>query len=415
MLCLLAVVLLISAAALPAQAGSYMGPYGHSLTDSGFAEFSQVGNVIVIVVDRLDYDYIVDGLKQDKHLLDFFDGFTMYEDAVSACARTVPALIHMFTGAEKLMYQVSQKTLLQEAWTYGGRDLLRDVNDAGYSVEIYSKMDYLFSDMRYVEQHVKNYYSRWMLPKKLIWPVDHGLGASWQANLRSVLPAAVCIYPDNRIELDKEPEPIIAGETYDFNDYDYYRLLAEASADRWKKAFKIYHFHGSHEPYHMDANGNMIKNSTTPLEQTRGNFRHLAAFFQRLKELQIYDRSTIVVTADHGYAVNDYTGIQKATRVGLFYKPAGARGKLKRSSAPVTTADIPATVLKSMGADYSAYGLALDEVTSKNRRIRLYYKTANDLEIDEERQLFVYEIRGKASELKNWVEIWSSQILFPYN
>ena len=412
---LLVIGMLLSEAALPAQAYVYMGPYGHSLTDSGFAEFSRGDNVVVVVVDRLDYDYIVDGLKEDKHLLDFFDGFTMYEDAVSGYARTAPALLHMFTGADKLLYQVDFKTALREAWTYGGRNLLADVTAADYSVEVYTNMDYLFSDMDYVGRYVKNYYNRWMEPKTPVGPADFRMEATWQGNLRWFGPEMRSIYPDNRVELDIEPQPLTPGQTYQFNDHYDYSLLAEATADRWEKSFKIFHFHGAHEPYRMLANGQVLDEPSNPQEQTRGNFLHLSNFFARLKELQVYDRSTIIVTADHGYAVNDYSGIQKATRVGLFYKPAGAKGKLKRSSAPVTTADIPATVLKAMGADYSAYGLALDEVTSKNRQIRMYYKTASDIDTDEERQLFTYEIRGKASKLKNWVEIRSTPILYPYN
>jgi arylsulfatase A-like enzyme len=107
--------------------------------------------------------------------------------------------------------------------------------------------------------------------------------------------------------------------------------------------------------------------------------------------------------------------VQKETRVGIFYKPAGATGEAVYSSAPVTTADIPATVLKAMGADYSLYGAALDEIAQGQDRVRPYYKTIYVGDPLKEAYLYTYEIRGDASVFDNWVLVDEGEIPYGYN
>ena len=417
---LLAVCLLVPMLSLRTEAVFY-APSGHSLTIEGFNEFSQVKNVIVLVLDRLDFDYIEKALEEKPDMFEDLEGFTLFDNAVSGHARTVPALLHMFTGADDLMFQVNDKTLLKDAWTYGDRELLADVEKAGYSTEIYTKINYLFSDMAYAETYVDNYTSRWVEQKTIFIDEEKSMNpVSRQCRIKEPAQHRVDLYAENQVILGSYKEPKNDQKVYAFDDAHYYKLLSASTADRWQKTFKIYHFYGSHAPHTMTADGKVNANGTNSTAQTLGNFFYLSVFFNRLKELGVYDQSTIIITADHGAAIDDWAPVKKATRVGLFYKPAGATGELKVSSAPVCTSDIPATILKAMGADYSAYGPALDETPEDSDRVRIYCKTSYIRGSGEnarayEGYMYTYEIRGHAGDMKNWVMVKQGMIPFGYN
>ena len=395
-------------------AGAYdldTGGSSYSLSDEGFYEFSAGENVLVIVLDRLDFDYVEAALREDPEVFAGFDGFTVYKNAVSSYARTRPALLHMMTGAEELIYQKSSAALYDEAWTYGGRELLADVAKAGYSAEFYTKLNYLFSDMDYARRHAMNFYDgKQAVNTSLV------VGKLLRLSAYRYCPALMknLFWADTNYY--NEGALLSSGvETYQYNDAVYMKGFTESTADRERPAFKLYHFFGPHAPYTMDELGQESTESTSASRQLRGNLLHLSALFQRMKALGVYDDATIIITGDHGAAVSDMKPVQKETRVGIFYKPKGASGEAVFSSAPVCTADIPATVLKAMGVDHSAYGVALDETPENSDRVRNYYKTIYVGEPLKEAYLYTYEIRGDASAYSNWVMVEEGEIPYGYN
>ena len=157
----------------------------------------------------------------------------------------------------------------------------------------------------------------------------------------------------------------------------------------------------------MNADGTFSSAPTSSLEQTMGCFNILFAAFDKMKELGIYEDATIIILGDHGAPVTDNKPISKETRIGLFYKPSGSAGTpLRCSAAQVSTQNIPATIVKSTGADYTAYGQALDDIGENDEITRVYYKaicppptSSNEYEI------YKYHINGDASDLKNWVVV----------
>jgi len=122
-----------------------------------------------------------------------------------------------------------------------------------------------------------------------------------------------------------------------------------------------------------------------------------------MKSLEIYEKATIIITADHGAAINDSKPVSKPTRIGLFYKPSGSAGTpLAYSAAQVSTENIPATLLKAAGADYSAYGSALDEISEDEQITRSYVKSLTESGGSGERQIYKYDIVGDAADFDNW-------------
>ena len=160
---------------------------------------------------------------------------------------------------------------------------------------------------------------------------------------------------------------------------------------------------GSHAPYTLNADGTRSTEPTTAVAQTKGCFTLVFEVLSQMKALGIYDDATIIITADHGAPVNDTKPLLKATRIGLFYKPSGATGALTLSSAPVSTANVAATLIASAGLEKPAYGLSLDQVTAENTPVRYYYKSISEPGGNNETAVCRYRVVGDAADFANWI------------
>lgn len=369
----------------------------YCLTDSGMYEYSSKDNIFVFVLDRMDYYFTIQQiLNEDPDFFAPLDGFTQYTNAVSAYARTQPALNHLLTGSETA-FSCSAKEFYANSWDEDGKHILQDLTKQDYSIEIYSTLGYLFSDMSYAGKYVDNFAKT--------NTVDPGAVLTKLMQLSAYRHAPIALKPFYWADTAYYNTDVLSGSAvsaYHYEDTYYMPGLAESTASREQNSFKFYHFNGSHPPYTMNADGSASEETTTTILQTRGCFTHLFAAFERMKELGIYEDATIIITGDHGNAWDDTLPVQAATRIGLFYKPSGSAGTpLKLSAAPVCTDNVSATIAKAAGlADYSAYGPALDDIAEDAQVTRYYYKT---LAIDGwERTVCKYTITGDAVDFANW-------------
>ena len=385
------------------------GISGYYLSDENFAQLGSE-NVLVFVLDRLDYDYIEQGLRRDPELLSGLDGFTSYTNAISGYARTKPALVHMVTGAEKNAFQIPAEQYYREAWDEKA-NLLQILRDAEYSVNLYSNIRNLFSDASFAASYLEN--------------VTNGrAGMNYTVTAQKLLQLSAFRYMPTVLK------PFFWADTnyynadiyydshhsvYQFDDAEYAQRLCGATVGDGN-VFRLYHFFGPHAPYTMNEDGTASETETTLYAQTKGSFVNLVRIFDRMKELGIYEDATIIITGDHGSAVSDTKPLQKATRIGLFYKPAGSAGTpLQESAAPVSVTNIPATIAKAVGADYSAYGAALDEVAEDADITRVYYKTVCDTTTFWETEMCVYHVTGDAADFANWELVETIEIPYSYN
>ena len=122
-----------------------------------------------------------------------------------------------------------------------------------------------------------------------------------------------------------------------------------------------------------------------------------------MKESGAYDNTEIFILGDHGAAVSDRKPLQKATKIGLYHKEAGASGTpLKYSDLPVSQLNVLPTILKAAGVEnYEDYGTILSEVDEDN--VRYFYKSV--LKDGHEGEVHVYKVEGDASDFNNWKEI----------
>ena len=104
------------------------------LSNENITTFSSSDNVFVFLLDRLDYDYIEEVLNDDPTYFDELDGFTSYTNAIAEHARTLPGANYILNSSDEEIYNIPSNEYLDKAWTSNSKNMLSDLNDAGYDL-----------------------------------------------------------------------------------------------------------------------------------------------------------------------------------------------------------------------------------------------------------------------------------------
>lgn len=381
------------------------------LSNSELFDYSKENNTIVFLLDRLDYDYIAEVLAESPDYFNELDGFTSYTNAVAETARTKPGANYMLTNCDEYVYKVPQEEYFEKSWESNDKNILRDLSDDGYKVDVYTEISDMFGKGKSMEKYISNMSNTKSELNKGI--VSYKLlNLSAYRYVPNALKPYFWTYTDE-VNRDAYKEGDKEFSVYEISELNYSDGFSQFNLTD-DKYFKFYHFNGSHSPYILNADGTKSEGETNVIEQTKGSFRILFNAFAEMKKLGIYKNASIIITADHGDPVSDYEPVKKATRIGLFFKPPGVENKpLQYSNAPVSFKNIPATIARDSGISYEKYGIPLDEVSEDSDVIRKYYKSVcSDDWV--EREVYDYEIKGDASDFNNWVNVNVRPLEYPF-
>ncbi len=382
-----------------------------SATRVGEFDLSDKHNVIVLAIDSFDITFAEEVMENNPEYFDEFDGFTWYKNTTPHYSRTFPSVAYLFTG-ENSFYNAEYDEAMATAWE--NNNFLKDMKDAGYAVRIYAYQKYVNPDGEYMLEYCDNYQN--IQPE-----IDYLKLEKEMLTLSLYRTAPTSLKPFF------ETDTTQANSAYSFTNnqalsltdvYFYNRLTSQKlntnNETGEKGTFSYYLFRGCHAPYVFDENCEKTDEKVTVKEATRGALTNVNEYLRQLKELGIYDSSTIIVTSDHGRS-GTITELDAPRVVSMFYKPAGAKGEMKESLSPQQLLNVRPTVLKEMGLDYADYGTPFDEVLEDADVTRYMYMSgaSEDGSVREE-NLLTYEIKGDANNFENWKIIDKFPIEYPF-
>ena len=143
-----------------------------------------------------------------------------------------------------------------------------------------------------------------------------------------------------------------------------------------------------------------------------------------MKELGVYENSTIIIVGDHGKvgggianAENSRTkDLKKPMRTALYVKPAGItkedlpNGEMRTSNVPVAHENLWATIFQSEGISYgtdvdfaqkSVFDIENEFKGDYTNFVRKFYWTKRKPTVNSY-ELVTYEIVGDSHDFKNW-------------
>lgn len=375
------------------------------VTEEGLMSVSSKKNVVVFILDTFDTGYMDDVLLTYPEHAQALGGFTYFHNSAGSMIPTrygVPCV----TLGKQFDTSVSELNDEELASWFNEDNLLDVAARAGYSVGAYS--DSFTDGLDALSRKTMNVHGIDAYTADFAATVQT-LGG---CGLYRLLPWAM--KPQFRFTTDDVNSTIASGTAhgtgstpYTMSDISYYENLQDTrlSADDAGEAgaMRVIHLQGSHGPYFLDQNLQRRTKGTWDYEscinQSSAALKIVEEYIAQLKELGVYDNTTIMITADHGVFPFGEAALGKQTTPIMLVKPAGADTSvpLMRSDVPTGHLDIKATLSEAMSVETDAP--TMFEVAAGSRP-RYFYWIWHDGKVDHE--LVEYEIDGEALNFADW-------------
>ena len=352
-------------------------------SDYALYEVGSEENIIVFMLDMFDDNYFKRILNSEPEIADQLDGFTYFNNYTGLYSATACACTSLFTGNvfHNEMYQTDWVETQAEKRIY-----LDEVVDAGYDLYFYSDHSSILPDR--IETKLKNNFNVTIDIKNKI------------QFLEKLYQLAGCKYfPDYY----KTVAWMDGSEFNAFRDYQsesklyengnkFFRngLEEKGSVDVRDGAmeYKFIHTTGAHFPYYINSKGEDVeKNTVDAVNCARGSLQIVQNYMEMLKEQGIYDKSSIIIMADHGF----YKDGVLSNPIFLV-KPENSRGTMLVNNAPVSQQDYSATTVDLIGyGNKEDYGRSAFDVSENLDRKRLFYLYYLDEYIEKKLRLIEYQ------------------------
>ena len=362
------------------------------VSEKDIYEVSAEDNIIVFLMDMFDDRYFKELLKEEPELAEDFDGFTQYTNFTGNYSTTSYSVATLLTGqylknTEESLYdeinilyddcttfdKLADAGYLLDIYTYEGMipKRLRDASDnyieGGRRILDYMKFTkylYRLVASRYMPDFVKQY----------VWLVG--------------------------TEFDSVCEMSGEADAHSVDNIRFYEKLLKngISVQKDNKCFKFIHLDAVHYPYTMNENAERVEESeTSDLQCARGVVKILLEYLDGMKTAGVYDNSSIIITADHGYY---WDGV--ITNPVLLVKPQNAVGAMKMSAAPVSQHDFHASILTFAGLNINGkYGEDYFNIPEDTERFFYQYYLQDD-SVGGKYRLIEYKIDPEGNERKNF-------------
>ena len=374
------------------------------LSQKGLSSVSEKENIIYILFDRFDNEYIDEIKKKDPEFFNDLEGFTYFDCAVSKYTRTFPGVSYMLSGNEYSADMSAQEYLDS---TYKNSQFLKDLKNNGYRINIYADRYYEYTDAKALKgiadnvEKVKSY----KVNKKAC--VNYLSLLSFARTINLFL--SIINYANTNNGMASTLSTLeCENDMYHDDDAwlsDYYKEN-KITADESDKRFTFIYMHGCHAPYILNENGDFDENADV-ISQTVGSFKTVKLYLQQLKEAGAYDNSTIIISGDHGAPIEEFepfhTHTNKGVTTAIMVKPRNAVNKKTQTvSTEVAVEDTIPAIVKDAGIKTDRdYGKSIFDFKDGESRTRIYYQSVYDVN-QRKLELNKYEIKGNARDIKNW-------------
>lgn len=323
------------------------------LSQAGLYTVGTEENLLVLVLDSVDADQFAQALAEDPDLSRRLEGFTWYRNAMGLSDPTKYGLPALLTGqayTQPVDYAGFIAAAYADAPLY--TMLAGDVWDARFFTDSrYVSLDAGVVDNLAREELAVNDpagLTRDLLRLCAFRYAPHFLKSQLWMYSNVFLPYA---------QAQGEPVYEVTDPAFDA------RLREEGLEATVERAFRLIHLTGMHPPYTMDADCQYQAQGVTAQEQMRGCLRLAEDYLEQLRALGVYDRSAVLILADHG--------TETVHRPLLLLKRPGDTGEMAVNDAPVSYADLPATYVALLTGAQA--GTELWSIPQGQAHTRLYY------------------------------------------
>ncbi len=333
-------------------------------------DLSKDGNIVLFVVDSLSTRDLRRALGIKPDALNGFNDFVYYTNVDCCYCGTYPSLTHMLTDYY-LDFEAGVNDWTYDAWSDANcKSFYEGMKNEGYRCLLYTPdlniicgnndPNELLADKwdNFTDEPFEREVANSRIVKVMIKMAAYRM---LPQVMKDVAYVDISEYSDAVRVIDNP----IMHENYDFGD-----KLEDGgiSTHNGNKVFAVQHIMGIHS-FKNDEYGKFKDNSTCD-ETTLGCLHILNEYIEQMKKAGVYDNSTIIITADHGWDM----GQQPV----FFLKEAEASSdKMQENNAPITFHELLPTIAQIAGVKMindaaTIYDYKQDELRERKLYIRFY-------------------------------------------
>lgn len=331
------------------------------LSDEGLLEVSAEENVIIFVLDAFDDAYFQEILHEEpERYKGIFEDFTHFKNASSGAHATkvgVPAII---TG-EPYPGEISYTEYIKQSFDKDG--LYTELKKQNYDVRVYTESTFIPDESADL---VNNQVSAGYVVSSHFQLAEKYLSLTLYKYVPHILKRFFWIYTG---DFDQYK---VGGSSrgYEVVDQKFFKELQEncLQINQTKNIFRLFHLNGAHPPFILNEYAQVVDPEDTSLIcQGKGALFIVENYISQLKELGLYDSSTIIVMADHGRENLGEHGI-------LLVKEKNRQMPFEESDVPVTYYDLHSTLFRVLGINS---GQTFFEISNGTRE-RFFYRNETE-------------------------------------
>lgn len=349
---------------LTADSNAYKKSYENIwyITDEEQHTVSSDENIIVIILDYFSNQYIDTMLAQYPDALDFLDDFTYYDNTDCAYFGTFPSLVHLATGQE-IQPNMPVNDWFSYIWSCDEtKEYYNQLHQQGYQCYFYTNdQTYLCgqNSASMLDSYIEN-----LAVKSYVPQIDYPALIKTMVKFGGYRMVPYVMKPLLYTDLSEYYSMVHQQEGTVSSDNTWFLENIQNGAmklDDSSKRYIVQHLTGNHE-FRTAADGTEKVGSSLE-ENSKGCMSIMNAYLDELKELGVYDNSTIIITSDHG-------GPRDSQSIFFMKKAQEQHEGLIINHAPTSLKDFQATIIKAAGLDHSAYGRTFDEIEENEVRER---------------------------------------------
>ena len=379
---------------------------------------SKENNIVVFLTDRLDGDWLDTTFEKYPDIKDKLDGFTYYHNNISGFTNTFPSVAQMITGVKfdntfrgKFLETVWEKhnvidilnendfsvnLLIDELATYKRKSQIMDrcdnyeYADCGFSINITG--DYgVIQIMSYLSAMK---ISPYLAKDIFITPIPMDF-SNYFVKTDEVIP--------------QRQKTAVSPNT----DVAFYNYLKENGlrADNSEKTYTFVHLNGVHGinrlvsslyPEYDNSQGYDVYTTAA------GEFIILSEYFEQMKNIGVFDNSTIIIVGDHGRPPLEIekggSELESQITTSLLIKPANAPrdAMITDYETPMHNDYFSASILEYAGIDHSEYGYSYNDIINYSPDVK---RISHEYDFGGENLVIEYEVTGDAHDFNNWKPI----------
>lgn len=318
-------------------------------------------NIVIFVVDCLQVDAVQTYIEKHEDAKETLEDFTLFENTIGGGAPTKYAVPLMLSGMEyDPMQDIDEYH--EEMWQEG--ELLWDLKENQYDVRLYTEADKVQK-----------------LPSQLVENLKQTSGNDIEnpvlfyrklMQLSNFYMMPLCLkdyFWLSTDELKNCLENEGTGQNYVLDDVRFYDEFCQKHLQkRDGKTFRFYHLFGVHKPFLYDEQFNMTtEDNTSEAQAFNAVMMLIKMYMDEMKDLGVYDNSTIVILGDHGR--HNTTDAEKYPAILL--KMGGEDHPLQYSDHPVCFRNLVSTLESTIYDDYSRFGPTVFDINRESDVERL--------------------------------------------